>query len=105
MLSLNRHRRQMSRASRRLLSRRWTPIDPTVAPVIADAVYRGLVDHRRVVNIVNDGNVHVIHRTVVKEAHVLPTSTFIAFTEITESVNDPAIETYLRHQQASVEEK
>src|SRR3982074_3306510 len=100
MLSLNRHRRQMSRARCRFLPRRWTPIDPTVAPVIADAVYRGVVDHRRVVNIVNDGNVHVIHRTVVKEASVLPTSTFIAFTEITESVNDSAIKTDLRPPEA-----
>ena len=35
------------------------------AAAIANVVHRGVVDHRRVVNVVNVGDVHVVHRTVV----------------------------------------
>ena len=62
MLSLNGHRRDMSLMCHSLFSRRWTRADPSIATVVADPVHRGVVDHRGVVNIVNVGDVHVVHQ-------------------------------------------
>src|SRR5579864_2359822 len=104
MLSLNGHRRDVSATCRGLLFRPRTGVNPTIAAVIADAVHRSVVDHRGVVNVVDVGDVHVVHRTVVVKLSVLPTPTFIALAKISVAVIDPAIETYLRTPVAVVED-
>src|SRR6266851_573768 len=105
MLSLNGYRRNMFLMYHRLFLRRWTPVDPAVAAVVADAVHRRVVDHGGVVNVVNVGDVHVVHRTVVEKLSVLPTSALIAVTKVSIAVTDPAIETYLRTPVALIENK
>jgi hypothetical protein len=87
-----------------LFLRRWTRVDPTIAAVVTDVIHRGVVDHCRVVNVVNVGDVHVVHRTVVIKLSVLPTSTFITLTEVSIAVTDPAIKTYLRTPVAVIED-
>src|SRR5208337_4547789 len=104
MLSLSRYRRDMSLTRRRLLFRPWTRVDSTVAAVVADVVLV-VVDHGRVVNIVNVGDVHVVHRTVVEKVPAVPTPAFVTFTEIAEAVVDPAVEAYVRTPVAVIENK
>src|SRR5258708_13114919 len=90
MLNLNRGRRNMSFMRDSLLLRCRTRVDSAVAAVVADAGLRP-VDHRLVVNVVNYGDVHVVHRLVVEEAVVVPTSPFVTFTEVAEAIVDPPI--------------
>jgi hypothetical protein len=104
MLSLNGHRGDMSLMCHSLFLRRWTRSDPTIATVIADPVHRGVVDHRGVVNIVNVGDVHVVHRTVVVKLSALPTSALIALTKVSVAVTDSSVETYLLTPVAIIED-
>src|ERR1700758_4314604 len=104
MLCLSSHRQNMLLVCHLFLLRRGTGADSTVAAVVADAVDRcGVVDHCRVVDVVNVGDIHVVHRTVVVELSVLPASALIAVTEISVSVTDAAIKTYLLTPVAVVE--
>jgi len=81
---------------RRLFSTCGMLINATIAAVIADARYvRSVVYYCRVVDIVDDSFVYVVHRAIVKKASVVPTPTFIAMAEVTEAITDPAIETYM----------
>src|SRR5258706_3657607 len=92
VLNLNRYRRNMSLARRRLFFRLRATVDSTVAAVVADASDRRIVDGR-VVNIVNLSDVDIVHRSVVEKAIVVPTPSFVTFTEVAKTVNDPAVET------------
>src|SRR5258707_14104663 len=80
MLSLNRDRGKVSLTRYSLLLRSRTRVDPAIAAVVADVVHV-VVDYRCVVNVVDLSNVHIVHRTVIEEASVLPTSAFITLTE------------------------
>src|ERR1019366_2404102 len=71
-------------------------VNSPIAAVIADMVYRGVVDNGFVVNIVNVRDVHVIHRAVVVEGSVVPISAFIAETTIAEAVVDATVEADMR---------
>ena len=53
----------------------------------------------------DDVGVHMIHRGVIEKVAVVPTSAFIAMTEVTEAIVDPAIETYRQAPVAFIEEK
>jgi hypothetical protein len=87
-----------------LFFRPWTPVDPASATVVADPIYRGVVvNYCCVVNVVNVGYIHVVHRTIIVKLPVLPTSAFIALTKISVAVTDPAIEPYPRTPVAIVE--
>src|SRR5208282_6064763 len=88
---------------RRLFIRCRTRVDSTVATVIADVVL--VVPHGGFVNIVNDGDVHVVHGTVIEKVSAVPTAAFKACTEIAEAVIDPAIEAYVRTPVAVIENK
>src|ERR1700722_13738998 len=55
-----------------------------------------VIDHRFVVNIVNYGHIHVIHRAIVEEMIPFPAPAFISFSYIPESVVNSAIETDVR---------
>src|SRR5258708_17276399 len=103
MLSLRSHRRQMSSAPCLFVSRRRARIDPTVATVEAHAIFDAIVDHCRVVHVVDIGHVHIGHGTVVKEVSIVPTSAFETLTEVTKSVIDPAIKTNFRAPEPFVE--
>src|ERR1700680_4735655 len=61
MLSLNGYRRNMSLVCGSLFFGRRTLVDPTVTAIVADARDRGVVDHRRVVDIVDLSDVYVVH--------------------------------------------
>src|SRR6202047_4592334 len=75
VLSLNRDRRNMSLPRRRLLLRGWAPADPAIAAVVTDM---GLVviDYGRVVHIVNDRFINIVHGAIVEKAVVVPTPPF-----------------------------
>ena len=81
----------MSLTRRRLFLRCWTPVDPAIAAVVADM---GLVviDYGRVVHVVNDSFIDIVHRAVVEKAVVVPTPAFVALSKITEAIIDPAVE-------------
>jgi len=68
-------------------------LDPAVTAVVADVVPFALV-HPCVVNVADFVGVHPIHRRVVEKMPVVPTSAFIAMTEVTEAIVDPTIEAY-----------
>jgi hypothetical protein len=76
--------------------------DSASASVKADAVHAGVVDYCPVVNVVNVGDVHVVHCAVVVEGAVVPVSALIADTPIAEAVIDAAIETDMRPPVAGV---
>src|SRR5271169_4869011 len=96
MLRLCRHRWHVTLAGCGLFRGRGTGSDSALAAVIADTVNRCVIDHRRVVNIVNVGDVDVVHRTVVIDLAVVPASAFVAMAEISVTVSDAAIEANLR---------
>ncbi len=104
MLSLNRYRRNMLLTRRHLFFRPWTHTDSAIAAVVANPVHRGAVDHRGVVNVVNDCDVHVVYRTVVEKVSVVPTSTFVTFAVVTVAVTDPTIESDVRTPVAIIED-
>src|SRR5271157_6110189 len=96
MLSLNGYSRNMFLTCRGLIFSPRTRADPAIATIEADPVHRGAVNHRGVVDVVNLGDVHVVHRAVVEKVSVIPTSTFITFAVVSVAVTDPAIETDMR---------
>ena len=66
----------------------------SLAAVIADAINRRtIVDDRGVVDVVNRGDVYIGDRAIVEEPSVIPTSAFEAFSGITKTIVDSAIET------------
>src|SRR5579864_1131375 len=105
MLSLSTYWRDVSLTLRSLFLPRRARVDPTIAAVVADPVHGGVVDHGRVVNIVNVGHVHIVHGTVVEKPVVVPTSAFISVAEVAEAIVDSAIETDSRTPIAFMEQK
>src|SRR5208282_3349170 len=102
MLSLSGYRRDMFLVCRGLILGGRTRGYPPAAAVVADPVHCRIVD-RGVIRVVNVGDVHVVHRTVVVKLSVLPTSTFITLTEVAIAIIDSAIETYVRTPVAFIE--
>ena len=82
--------------------RRRPSFNSTIAAVVADPVH-GDVVHRRVVNIVNVGDVDVVNGAVVVKLTVVPAPTFIAVAEVTVSVNNTAVKSNLGSPVARVE--
>src|SRR5271167_3955208 len=105
MLRLCRHRWHVALAGCGVFRGRGTGSYSALAAVIADTVNRHVIDHRRVVNIVNVGDVDVVHRAVVIELAVVPASAFVAMAEISVTVSDAAIEANLRSPVALMEKK
>lgn len=105
VLRLSSHGRGMSLTSGGLLFGPRTRGDPTIATVVADPVHRGgVVDDGCVVHVVNVGDVHIVHRTVVIKLPVLPTSTLVAFSKVSVAITDSAIETDLLTPVALIED-
>ena len=66
----------------------------SLAAVIADAINRRtIVDDRSVVDVVNRGDIYIGDRAIVEEPPIVPTSAFEAFSGITKTIVDSAIET------------
>src|SRR5579864_5254509 len=105
MLSLSSDGWDVSLPCNLFLLRRGTRRDSSVAAVVADPVHGCVIDYGGVVNVVNVGDVDVVDGTVVEKASAFPASAFVAFTEVAESVNDPAIETNPRPPIAFMENK
>jgi len=103
LLRLSGHGRDVPLVYRGLLCGPRACRNATGATVIADAIHCGVVDHRRVVNIVNVGDVHVVHRTVVVKLSVLPTAALIALTKVSVAITNSAVEAYLRTPIAFIE--
>lgn len=93
MLNLRAHRRAVPFLSSRQFFRPWMHIDAAVSPVVTHMVNRGF-SHSGVVNVVYDFDVHPIDRRVVVETPVVPPAAFIAMSEVSETVVDPAVETH-----------
>src|ERR1700680_763947 len=94
----------MSLVCHGLLLRRRARVDPTIAAVVADPVHRRIVDHRGVVSVGNVGDVHVVHRTIVGEASVVPAPAFITLPGVAVAIIDSAVETYVRTPVAIIED-
>ncbi len=92
MLSLDRGRLRVLRVGVCLLRRSRTRTDSTGAAVIAHMVHGGGVDYGLAVDIVNYGDVHVIHRGVVAEVSVIPISAAVAGAAVAVAVVHAAVE-------------
>ena len=92
VLSLQCRRRSVLLVRRCLFCLGRTSVNTTCAAVVTDPVHCRTVDDRRVVNVVNVGDVHVVHRTVVVKLSVLPTSAFIAGSTVAVTVVHATVE-------------
>jgi len=95
MLRLNGYRRYMVLVRHGLLLRGRTCTYSTIAAVVADPVHRCIVDYRGVVSVVNVGDVHIVHRTIVGEASVVPAPALVTVTGVAVAIIDSAIEAYV----------
>ena len=75
---------------------RGTSVETAVTAVIADAADVAFVDHRAVVDVVNVGDVYVIHRAVVEEMIVIPVAALVAEAAIAEAVVHAAVKADVR---------
>ena len=83
---------QVSFASRSFLLGRGTRIEATRTSVVADSGFGSNLDGG-FVNVVYHSDVYIVYRGVVKEPSIIPTTSFVANSEITKIIINPAIET------------
>src|SRR5215469_7215781 len=63
------------------------------AAVVAHMIHcRGVVDHRRVVRVVNVGNIHVVYGLIVIKSLAAPISSLIADARIPKAINHATVE-------------
>src|SRR5208282_4940418 len=79
-----------------------TSVDAAIATIETDAGDGGLIDPC-VVDVVNYIDVHVQDRAVIEKVSVVPAPAFETMAKVTESIVDPAVETYLRAPIAVIE--
>src|SRR5438270_676036 len=91
MLPLRSGGRQSASMRGRLFLRTRTSVNATVSTVVANASDVALIDYCRVVNVVNDRNIHVVDGAIVEEAIALPSAAFVATAEVSVAVIDTAI--------------
>src|SRR5438876_8963313 len=104
MLSLVRDRGNVPLVSRPLLFRTRTLVDAAPSTVVTDASHIALID-RRVVNVVNHGDVHVVDGAVVEKACAVPAPALITSAEVAVAIVDPAIKSDHRPPKAFIENK
>jgi len=80
-------------------------VDAAVSAVVADPGHVALINHGRVVHVVNDGDVHVVHGAIVEKVSAVPTPAFIAVAEVAIAVVDSAIEADHRSPEAFIEDE
>src|SRR5580658_10196777 len=76
---------------------------PTDAAIEADVVNRGVLNSG-VVDVVDEGDVHVANGLIVEEVAIVPAAAFISVAKIAKAITNPAVETYLRSPVAFVEQ-
>src|SRR5205809_6932138 len=81
---------------RGLLLRRGALVYAAISAVVADPSHVSVIDHGRVVHVVNDGDVHVVHGTIVEKVSTVPTPANVAVAEVPVAIVDSAIETHDR---------
>ena len=79
-------------AGRSFFGRCGASVDPTRSAIIAHSVHRRVIDDGSVVGIVNDRDVHIVHRAVVGEHPVVPISPHIADAHVSEPIVNSAVE-------------
>lgn len=95
VLRLHRRGASSTGSLSRLLSRGWTRVNSTLATVVADVV-GGLIDDRLVVDVVDVGDIDIVHGTVVVEGPVVPIPALVAFSTVSEAVVHATVEADLR---------
>lgn len=94
MLSLSWHRWKMSRVRDGQFFWRGARVDSAFAAILANAVHRDIRGRRGFVNVVNDGDVHVVDYDVVIEMPMLPMTSFVPSAKVSETVKDASLETH-----------
>src|SRR6266567_1436089 len=105
MLPLIGYGRKVPGVGRGLLFGPGALVDAAVSAVIADPGHVALINHGRVVHVVNDGDVHIVHGAVVEKAIAVPTPAFIAAAEIAVAIVDSAIEANYRSPEAFIKDE
>ena len=80
VLILRRYRRNVPFALGCFFLRSSPGVDSTLTAVVADAVHGDVVDPS-VVNVVDHGDVHVVHFAVIKKVSVIPAAAFVTMAE------------------------
>ena len=94
VLLLSRSRFYMTRVAPLLLLRGRTSLDAALSAVIADPAVV-VYDNRLVVDVMNVGDVHVVHGSVVVELPSPPIAAVVSVSGVAEAVIDAAIESDL----------
>src|SRR5579863_9619418 len=92
MLSLYGDRRDVPLIRRRFFLRCGACFYSSVATVVANPIHGDVID-RRVVNVVDIGDVHIAHGAVIEKMSIVPASARKTHAEIPESIVDSTIET------------
>jgi hypothetical protein len=95
MLNLRRNRRYALLVQYRQFGRRGSNGEPPGATGVAH-FGGGVIGDRVVIDVVNDGSIHIVHGAIVVEYTSVPVPSLIAATAITEAVIDTAIEADVR---------
>lgn len=93
MLPLRRHRRDVALLGKGLLPGSGARLNTATSSVVADTIHR--VDHRPLVDIVDDGDVHVVYSRVIEELSAIPVTAFVADTDVAVTVVDSSVEAHI----------
>src|SRR5579864_8472053 len=94
VLALRSCGRKMADTRGRLFLRGGARLYAAVSSVVADASDVALIDNGRVVHVMNDGDVHIVHGAIVEKAVVVPTSAVVTVAEVSVAIVDPAIKSH-----------
>ena len=92
MLNLRGNRRRAPLMQHRGFRRRGPLVNPAVPAVKAHMIGRREIRDVAVINVVDDGHIHVRHSPVIRERPAVPVAAFITATGITKAVIHTAIE-------------
>ena len=90
MLPLRRHRRDVALLGKGLLPGSGARLNTATSSVVADTIHR--VDHRPLVDIVDDGDVHVVYSRVIEELSAIPITSFVADSDVAVTVVNSSVE-------------
>src|ERR1700733_14022297 len=90
VLVLRSYRRDMPVVCRSFLLRRGTRVDPSIATVVTHSIDRCGIS-RRVVDVVDIGDIHIHHGSVIEEVSIVPASALKTHSKVPESIIDPAV--------------
>lgn len=90
MLPLRRHGRDVAFLGEGLLSGSGARLNAATSSVVADTIDG--IDHRPLVDVVDDRNVHVVYPRVIEELTAAPVTAFVADTDVAVTVVDSSVE-------------